>query len=219
MAGIIPRIRVITDDLARATEQAYKARPKGVRGPVTINELPEDVAVNLVKSVETIAPKTKRQRLVTVLRDNKYKLAAGGTIAGGAILAGSDPEFIDAILSLAPDAVEQFVSDVMNSGESESMDVATATQEIGDVAYAQSYTQRDTDGHLNMRPVDQTVGAGLGIALGEVERLQALTDIMELAISAAGSHDALEAVIFLGNNTSPEDRAVLMDNLRFRRGY
>lgn len=218
MAGIIPRIRVITDDLARATEQAYKVRPKDVRGPVTINELPEDVAVNLVKSVETIAPKSKRQRLANALRNNKYKLAAGGTIAGGAILVGSDAEFIDAILSLAPDAVEQFVSDVMNTGDNGSMDVAAATQEIGDAVYAQDFTQRDTDGHLSMRPVDQTV-SGLGIALNEVERLQALTEIMDLAIGGVGSHDVLEAIIFLGNNTSAEDRAVLMDNLRYRRGY
>lgn len=216
--GIIPRIRTITDDLARASEQAYKSRPTGIRGPVTINELPEDVAVNLVKSVEAIAPKSKRQRLVKALRNNKYKLAAGGTVAGAVVLGGSDAEFIDAILSLSSDAVEQLVTDIMNNGDDSAMDIASATQQIGDAAYVQAYTERDTDGHLSMRPVDQSVG-GLGIAMGEVERLQALTDVMDLAISAAGSHDALEAIFFLGNNTSPEDRAALVDNLRYRRGY
>lgn len=218
MAGIIPRIRTITDDTARAAAQAYRNRAAGKVGPITINELPEDVAVNLVKSVETIAPKSVRSKLVSKLRNKKYALAAGGAITGGALLATSDVDFIDAILSLTPDAIESLVADVVQTGGDAGSDVAYATQQVGDAAFAHQVVDQDTSGHLRMRPVDQSVG-GLGVSLDEVERLQALTDVMELALRGLGSHDVVEAVIFLANNTSAKDRQVLMDNLRYARGY
>ena len=219
MANIQRAIRTITDDSAKAVQQAYKARPAGKIGPVTIDELPVDVATRVVENVEKVAPRSVREKLKGKLANNKYKLAAGGVITGGAVLAASDPDFIDIILSLAPDAIEQLMSDLSSDDSDEGYQTGVAVQTIGDARYQHEITQFDSSGHERMRPLDRTIQGGLAISMSDVERLQALTEIFEVAVAGVGSHDALEALIFLSNNTTPEDRQALMDNLRFRRGY
>lgn len=216
---VIQRARVITDSLADDVAKAYARRAGGVRGPVTIKDLPEDVVVKMVDTVNEVAPKSARVKAASKFKTKNYALVGGGTIAGATLFNLDDLGFVDAILKLTPEAQTSVVIDSSESDAKEQTDVARGVQAVGDLLYMHQLGEQDFDAHRSMMPLDQSIQTGLGLQNQEIQQLQALTDLLDLAISGLGSLEVLEAVILLSNNTTPDDRLALFDNLKYRRGY
>lgn len=215
---IISRARVISDSLAKDVEKAYARRAVGKKGPITVNELPEDAVARVLDDVTAVAPVEARKAAASKFSRKSYALVGGGTIAGATLFNLDDLGFIDAILSLTPESQGEVVEDAAAVDAETGSSLAQGTQLIGDFRYIHEMSEADTDGHRRLMPVDRSIVSGVGIQHSEVEKLQAYTDVLELAIQGVGSLDALEAIIFLSNNTSPEDRFSLFDNLQYRRG-
>lgn len=218
-ANIIQRARVITDSMADDVAKAYARRAPGARGPVTMRDIPEDVAVKMVETIKEVAPAAARKRVANRFAKKSYALVGGGAIAGGTIFNLDDLGFIDALLSLTPDGMREVVQDAAEVDASADTSVAEATQTVGDLIYQHDLHNIDYDAHRKMLPLDRTVQSTVGVQIDQVNSLQALTDVLELAINATGGLDALEAIILISNNTTPEDRAALYDNLKYKRGY
>lgn len=218
-ADIVARARVITDSLANDVAKAYARRVPGKRGPITVNELPEDVAAKVVADVGTVAPAAARKKVAGRFSKKSYALVGGGVITGGTLFNLDDLGFVDALLSLTPDSMSEVVNDAATADASMNTSVAEAAQIVGDIAFVHQMSEQDYDAHKRMMPVDRSVTSSIALQMNQVNALQALTDLYELALTAFGSPEALEAMIMLTNNTTPEDRAALYDNLKYRRGY
>lgn len=218
-ADIVPSARVIIESLADDVAKAYARRAPGARGPVKVSELPQDVQYKMVDTIKEAAPQVVRKKLANRLSKKTYALVGGGVVAGGTLFNLDDLGFLDVLLSLTPDAMREVVQDAAEADSANNTRVAEATQKIGDLMYLHELHDVDFDAHHGMMPLDQTVQSTIQLQLAQVNSLQALTDLLELAVNGLGSLDALEAVILLGNNTTPEDRVALYDNLRYKRGY
>lgn len=216
---VIQRARVITDSLADDVAKAYARRAGGVKGAVTAKELPEDVVVKMVDTVKEVAPAAARKKAASKFKTKNYALVGGGTIAGATLFNLDDLGFVDMLLKLTPTAQTEVVADAAESDVTEGTDVARGVQAVGDLLYIHQLQEQDFDVHRSMMPVDRSIQAGLGLQNQEIQQLQALTDVLDLAIGGLGSLEVLEAVILLSNNTTPEDRLALFDNLKYRRGY
>lgn len=216
---VIQRARVITDSLADDVAKAYARRAGGVKGPITVKELPEDVVVKMVDTVKDIAPEAARKKAASKFKAKNYALIGGGTIAGATLFNLDDLGFVDLLLKLTPSAQTEVVADAAESDAAEGTDVARGIQAVGDLLHIHQLQEQDFDAHRSMMPLDRSIQAGLGLQNQEIQQLQALTDVLDLAIGGLGSLEVLEAVILLSNNTTPEDRLALFDNLKYRRGY
>lgn len=216
---VIQRARVITDSLADDVAKAYARRAGGVKGAITVGELPEDVVVKMVDTVKEIAPAAARKKAASKFKTKNYALVGGGTVAGATLFNLDDLGFVDLLLKLTPTAQTEVVADAAESDAAEGTDVARGVQAVGDLLYIHQLQEQDFDAHQSMMPVDRSIQAGLGLQNQEIQQLQALTDVLDLAIGGLGSLEVLEAVILLSNNTTPEDRLALFDNLKYRRGY
>lgn len=216
---LIQRARQISDSLATDVAKAYARRPAGARGPITIRDIPEDVSARMVETVREAAPAATRKRLAPKFSAKNYALLGGGTVAGATLFNLDDLGFIDMLLSLTPDAMREVVEDASEADASGDSDVAGAVQRTGDLIYLHDLHNVDFNQHQNMMPLDRTVTSTLSLNLTDVNVLQAWTDLYGLAVEAAGNEDTLEALILISNNTTPEDRAALLDNLKYKRGY
>lgn len=217
-SDIIQRARVITDSFASDVEKAYARRAVGKKGPITVGDLPEDVAVKMIDEIGAVAPAPVRKAAASKFSRKSYALVGGGTIAGATLFNLDDLGFVDAILALTPESQSEVVQDAAEVDAEGESTLAQGVQSIGDFKYIHEMREADTDGHMRQMPVDRSIASGIGIQISEVEKLQALTDLLEVAIQGVGSLDALEAIIMLSNNTTPEDRFSLYDNLKYRRG-
>lgn len=218
-ADIVLRARVLTDSFADDVAKAYARRAPGVRGPITVKELPEDVGVEMVNTIKKAAPLATRKKMATRLSKKSYALVGGGVVTGATIFNLDDLGFIDALLSLTPDSMRELVEDTSDADSANQSTVASGVQVVGDLLYLHQMHAVDYDAEESMRPLDQTIQSTIQLQLAQVNTLQALTDLLELALNGVGSLDALEAIIMLSNNTTPEDRVALYDNLKYKRGY
>lgn len=218
-ADIVQRARVITDSLADDVAKASARRAPGARGPITIKDIPEDVSFKMVETIKTVAPLAARKKVAGRFSKKTYALVGGGTIAGGTIFNLDDLGFIDALLSLTPDAMREVVQDAAEVDSANQTNVSEGAQVVGDLIYLHDLHAIDYDANQRMMPLDQSIQSSIQLQIQQVNSLQALTDLLELALNGLGSLDVLEAVIMLANNTTPADRAALYDNLKYKRGY
>lgn len=218
-SDIVQRARVITDSLADDVAKAYARRAPGARGPITIKDIPEDVSFKMVETIKSVAPLAARKKVAGRFSKKTYALVGGGTIVGGTIFNLDDLGFIDALLSLTPDAMREAVQDAAEVDSANKSNVSEGVQAVGDLIYLHDLHAIDYDANRSMMPLDQSVQSSIQLQIQQVNSLQALTDLLELALNGLGSLDVLEAVILLGNNTTPADRAALYDNLKYKRGY
>lgn len=218
-ADIVQRARVITESLADDVAKAHARRAPGTRGPITIKEIPEDISFKMVETIKSAAPLEARKKVAGRFSKKTYALVGGGTVAGATIFNLDDLGFVDALLSLTPDAMREVVQDAAEADSANNTTVAEGTQAVGDLIYLHDLHAINYDEHRSMMPLDRTVASSIQLQIQQVNSLQALTDLLELALNGLGSLDALEAVILLSNNTTPEDRAALYDNLKYKRGY
>lgn len=218
MNALVTRLSTVTDDLSRAVSQAYRARGSAT-GPITIKDLPVDVVAKATTEVAAVAPQAARRSLMSKLtaadKRTRYALVGGGTITMAALLDATDGEFFNLLTQLAPDAMMKFGNDVA-AADSGAV-VAEAASQVGDAMYVGAMMARDFDQERTMQPVSKPQGS-IGLGFGELQKLQAYTDTYERVYDALGSHEIIEAIIWLSNDTSPEDRIALYDNMRHKRG-
>lgn len=218
MIAIATRLSGVTDDLSRAARQAYTARG-GLGRPITAKDLPEDVVARAVTEVASAAPQAARRSLLKTIssasRRTRYALAAGGTVTLATLLDATDGEFFNLLTQLTPDAMLQFGNDVAQAENGAS--VAEVAAQVGDAMYVGSMMARNFDEDKDLQPVSKAQGS-INLGFGELQKLQAYTDSYERVYDALGSFEIIEAIIWLGNDTSPEDRVALYDNMRHKRG-
>lgn len=218
MNAIVTRLSNVTDDLSRAVSQAYRARG-GIGKPITVKDLPEDVVARAATEVASAAPQAARRSILKTIsgtkRRTRYALATGGTVTLAALLDATDGEFFNLLTQLAPDAMMQFGNDLANAENGTS--VAEVAAQVGDAMYVGSMMARNFDEDKDLQPVSKTQGS-INLGFAELQKLQAYTDSYERVYDALGSFEIIEAIIWLGNDTSPEDRVALYDNMRHKRG-
>lgn len=218
MNALVTRLSTVTDDLSRAVSQAYRARGP-IGGPITIKDLPEDVVARAATEVASVAPQAARRSLLKTLagssRRTRYALATGGTVTLAALLDATDGEFFNLLTQLAPDAMMQFGNDIADADKGTS--VAEAASQVGDAMYVGAMMARNFNEDRDLQPVSKAQGS-ISLGFSELQKLQAYTDSYERAYNALGSVEIIEAIIWLGNETSPEDRVALYDNMRHKRG-
>lgn len=218
MNALVARLSTVTDDLSRAVGQAYRARG-GIGKPITIKDLPEDVVARAAAEVASVAPQAARRSLLKTIsgssRRTRYALATGGTVTLATLLDATDGEFFNLLTQLAPDAMMQFGNDLANAENGASM--AEVAAQVGDAMYVGAMMARNFNEDRDLQPVSKAQGS-INLGFSELQKLQAYTDSYERVYDALGSFEIIEAIIWLSNDTSPEDRVALYDNMRHKRG-